>query len=215
MSTTIYIVRHGESEGNKLKTFLGHTDLNLTPHGKKQADITAEFLFKQQLFPAAIYSSDLARAYSTAASTAKLLCLPIIKDSGLREIHAGEWEGLKFDVISDKFNAGYKCWLENIGLAKCDGGESVSDLKDRVVATITRLAAKHNDEVIFIFTHATPIRVFAAHCMNKTLDEIKNIPWATNASVSKAIYENGIFTLAEYSRDDFMGDYVTGFPKNV
>lgn len=215
MSTAIYIIRHGESEGNKLATFLGHTDLDLTQHGKMQADVTAEYLYKQNLSPAAIYSSDLKRAYSTAESTAKLLGMPIIKDKALREIHAGNWENVKFDVIADKFQNSYKCWLENIGHARCDGGESVAELKERVVSAIARIAENHKDEVIFIFTHATPIRVFAAHCMNKPLSQIKNIPWATNASVTKAIYENGIFTLVEYSRDDFMGTLITKFPENV
>ena len=215
LSTTLYLIRHGESEGNRLSTFLGHTDLPLTERGKMQADVTAGYLKEQNFCPKSIYSSDLTRAHSTAESTAKLLDMPIIKDIGLREINAGEWEGQRFEVIADKFAESYNVWLQNIGRACCDGGESVAELQARVVSTITRIADKHRDEVIFIFTHATPIRVFAAHCMNKTPDEIKNIPWASNASVTKATYSDGIFKLIEYGKDDFMGELVTRFSKNV
>jgi hypothetical protein len=46
-------------------------------------------------------------------------------------------------------------------------------------------------------------------------EEIKNIPWASNASVSEAIYENGKFTEVSYSVDDFLGEVSSTFPKNV
>ena len=59
------------------------------------------------------------------------------------------------------------------------------------------------------------MRFGAAHCMNKTPDEIKNIPWATKASVTKATYSDGIFKLIEYGKDDFMGELVKKIKKNV
>ena len=180
-----------------------------------QADVTAKYLKEQNLRPTAIYSSDLIRAYSTAESAAELLGMPIAKDMGLREINAGEWEGQPFEFIADKFDKSYNVWLQNIGRARCDGGESVAELQARIVSTITRIADKHKDEIIFIFTHATPIRVWAAHCMDKSLDEVKDIPWVTNASVTKVTYGNGVFNLIEYGKDDFMGDLVTRLSKNV
>jgi len=215
MSTTVYLIRHGESEANNLTMFAGHIDVELTAQGKKQADVTAEYLEKQNFRPSAIYSSDLTRAYSTAESIAKRLNMPIVKNEGLREINAGEWEGVKFDELIKKFKGSYSVWLENIGRSHCDGGESVAELQKRVVSTVATLADKHKNEVIFVFTHATPIRVLAAHCMNKSLDEVKDIPWATNASVSKFIYDNGGFELVEYGRDDFMGELITKFASNV
>ena len=42
--TKIYFIRHGESIGNAQQRFLGHTDLDLTELGYKQAEATAEFL---------------------------------------------------------------------------------------------------------------------------------------------------------------------------
>ena len=215
MAATIYLIRHGESEANNLTMFAGHIDVALTARGKEQANITANYLKKQNFCPTAIYSSDLTRAYSTAESTAKLLNMPVVKERGLREINAGKWEGVKFSELTEKFKDSYSVWLENIGLACCEGGESVAELQKRVVLTVSKLADKHNNEVIFIFTHATPIRVLSAHCMNKPLDEIKDVPWATNASVTKVIYNNGVFELVEYSRDDFMGELVTKFASNV
>ena len=96
-----------------------------------------------------------------------------------------------------------------------DGGETVEQLQTRVVSTVERIAKAHENGSVFLFCHATPIRVFAAHCLNKALDEIKEVPWPTNASVTKAEYDGKRFRLTDYSLDGFMGELITKLPKNV
>ena len=213
MQTTIYLIRHGQSQGNKQGVFLGHCDLPLTEQGIAQAQKTAAYL---QTVPVdAIYASDLTRAYETACQTAILRDMPITKNENLREIYAGLWENVAFSALTETFSENYSCWLTNIGHARCNGGESVEELQTRIVSTLTDIAKRHEGQTVFVFTHATPIRVFAAHCLKKTVDEIKTVPWATNASVTKAIFDGNAFSLLEYSKDDFMGDWVTKFPANV
>ena len=70
MKTTIYLIRHGESQGNAVRAFLGHTNLDLTKKGHDQAECTAKYL--KNIHADVIYSSDLLRAYSTAEHTAKI-----------------------------------------------------------------------------------------------------------------------------------------------
>ncbi len=211
--TDIYLIRHGESEGNKKKAFLGHTDLCLTEKGHSQAQNTAEFL--KDIDADVIYSSDLRRAYSTARHTAEMKSLDIVKSKNLREIYAGEWENGLFCDLQVNFKESYSVWLTNIGRAKCDAGESVAQLQTRIVDEITRIATENDGKTVLIFTHATPIRVFKAFCDNCSLDEIKDIPWATNASVTKARYEDGRFEILEYGIDYFQGNDKTLLPSNV
>lgn len=215
LRTTIYLVRHGESEANKRNAFLGHGDLDITPAGHRQACAVAQFFADKIGRPDVIYASDLARAYNTAKCTAEKFNMPIIKNQNLREIRAGLWENVPFQTLAAQFSQSYETWLHNIGYARCDDGESVAELQARIVSEITRIAQKHKDAVVFLFTHATPIRTFAAHCLQKTLDELKTVPWCSNASVTKVVYEAGQFSLEEYSRDDFMGDLITKLPTNV
>ena len=66
LRTTIYLIRHGESEANERNAFLGHCDLNITEVGYKQACAVAEFLEREAGCPDVIYSSDLSRAFNTA-----------------------------------------------------------------------------------------------------------------------------------------------------
>lgn len=213
MSTNIYLIRHGESEGNKRRAFLGHTDLDLTEKGHSQAQNAAEFL--NDIDADVIYSSDLKRAYSTALHTAEMKKLDITKSKNLREIYAGEWENGLFADLERDFKESYSVWLTNIGRAKCNGGESVEELQIRVVDEITRIAKENDGKTVLIFTHATPIRVFKAFCDGCSLDEIKDIRWATNASVTKTKYENGKFEILEYGIDYFQGNDKTVVPANV
>lgn len=214
MNTThIYLIRHGESEGNKSNLFLGHTDLDITEKGHAQAEMTAEFL--KDIKVDAIYSSDLKRAYNTGLHTAKQKGMEIVKDENLREIFAGEWENRLFEDIVVEYEEDFKVWKKNIGRARCTGGESVEELLERFVSEVKKIAKENEGKTIFIFTHATPIRVLKAALDGLSLDEIQSVPWASNASVTHVVSENGKLKLVDYSIDHFMGDLATFLPKSV
>ena len=213
MNTHIYLIRHGESEGNKAKAFLGHTNLDLTDMGHRQAQKTAEFL--ENINADVIYSSDLIRAYNTAVHTAELKGMEIVKNRNLREIHAGDWEGLKFTEIEEKYAESFGIWRTDTGNAICPNGESVVELQNRISTEITKIAEENQGNTVFIFTHATPLRVFKAYCDGVGIDGIKDVPWATNASVTYVQYEDGKFSLVDYSVDYFQGEEISTIPANV
>lgn len=212
MSTTIYIIRHGESEANERDLFLGHGDLELTQRGISQARMAADYLNTHVGRPDAIYASDLKRAYRTAQATAEHFDMPITKDPNLREIDAGQWDFVPFSHLQKQFPETYSLWMKDIGNSRCDGGESVAQLQRRVVGAITDIAKKHENSTLFVFSHGTPIRVFAAHCL---ASRITDVPWATNASVTQVIYNDDAFRLVEYGRNDFMQGLITALPNNV
>ena len=70
MKTTLYLVRHGQSLGNLNEQMLGHTDLDLSELGYRQAAATFERL-KDTHFDA-VYSSPLQRAYNTVCPSCLL-----------------------------------------------------------------------------------------------------------------------------------------------
>lgn len=212
MSTHLYLIRHGESEANKIDAFAGQSRFDLTEQGRAQAQRVAEYLVS--VHADAIYASDLPRAYHTAIPTAERKGMEIIKNQNLREIDAGDWDGRTFDDLQAT-DPNYPMWMSNIGRACPTGGESVIELQSRVMGELTAIAQRHDGQSVFIFTHATPIRTFAAHCAGKTLDTMREIPWMSNASVTHAVYEDGAFRMLEYSRDDFMGDLVTVLAANT
>lgn len=208
----IYLIRHGQSKANEKNLFLGHGDLDLTDVGIEQAKKTAEYL--KTVNADVIYSSDLLRAYNTAKQTANVLNLPIVRDKELREIDCGEWDFVPFDEIKVRFKDGYNVWINDVANAKCDGGESVREVQERLARAVTKIANDNLGKTVLIFSHATAIRCFAAYCACGSVDGVKDIPWANNASVTEVEYVDGKFKLIEYGRDDFMGSIGTGLPND-
>lgn len=205
----IYLVRHGQSKANEKDLFLGHGDLDLTEKGVLQAKMTAKFLATLPID--VIYSSDLLRAYNTALETAKLLNLPVNKEKALREIDCGEWDMKPFPYIKEHFKTSYNVWLNNVAEARCDGGESVEELQNRIVKAVDKIVKENMDKTVLIFSHATAIRCFAGYCTGKGKHGVKDIPWANNSSVTEVEFENGKYKLINYGIDHFLGDIGTGF----
>jgi len=92
MSAKLYLIRHGESEANLRGIFASHLAYPLTPKGHEQAEQTALYLKNERIDR--IYSSDLPRAYETAVHIAAYHGKEILPHPGLREIYAGDWEGI-------------------------------------------------------------------------------------------------------------------------
>ena len=202
MSTTIYLIRHGQSKANEKEVFAGFYNIELTQKGKDQAKLTANFL--KEIKPDYIYSSDLIRAYETATFTAGNYGMEIIADQQLREMDAGEWDGLTLTEIKNKYEKEFYLWRDDIGNAYCHGGETTRQVQERLVKKVTEIAEKHKDKIIFIFSHATAIRTFSAYCKGLNFDQMKDLPWPTNASVTKVKFEDNKFELLEYSIDNFL-----------
>ena len=211
--THVYLIRHGESQANKIDAFLGQGDLDLTEKGHQQAKLAAAYL--QDIPVDVIYSSDLQRAYHTALYTAEQKGMEVIRNRNLREIDGGEWEQVTFSDLKERYAEDYGLWVSNIGRACCTGGESVVHLLQRVTVEVEKIARENEGKTVFIFTHGTPLRVLKAAWDGKTLDEIRDIPWASNASVTHGVYDGETFRMLEYSKDSFMGELVTALPDNV
>lgn len=212
MACRIFFIRHGQSLGNLNGVFLGETDLDLSPLGYKQAECVASYLKSFKID--AIYSSDLQRAYNTSLPTSKHFDLKVLKSDQLREIKAGEWENKSFDSLQSDYADSYGVWLSDIGNSRAKNGESVAELQKRIISAVLNIAKANDGKTVAIFTHATPIRSFYCYVYGKSLDNMKDIPWVSNASVSETLFDNGEFLPISYSIDYFMDDLKSKLPKN-
>lgn len=212
--TKIILLRHGQSVANIDGVFVGHIDAPLSDLGKNQAMATAKYVAENYKVDT-VYASDLKRAYCTGKAVADLTGKEIVKEKNLREIYAGKWENEKFDELLFKFPKSYGLWLENIGKSSPEDGESVMELQNRIVDAITKIAKENEGRTVVIATHATPIRVFETFVKGKALDEMKDIPWVSNASVSVVSFDGEKFTYEITGYDLHLGDMKTALPKNV
>jgi broad specificity phosphatase PhoE len=213
MKTQLILIRHGESFGNSLHLFCGRTDVALTPLGLQQAEATGEYLKDTPLD--AIFASPLSRAMETAKAVNRHHNLPIQKEEGLLEIWGGEWENKSFQEIMELYPADRSMWNENIGRCRCTGGESVLEVQERAYQCLTRLAEENKGKRICLVAHAMLFRSFVSKVLGLSPDEIKDQPWPTNASVTYVDYEDGVFTLKEFSHDAHLKDMVTALPTKM
>lgn len=202
--TTVYFLRHGQSLGNMNNIYLGHTDLDLSPLGYKQAELAAKFIGLLDID--AVYSSDLIRAYNTVKPSAEKLGLPIIKSEKLREIYAGDWEAKPVDTLWSDYYDSFYIWRNDIGSSYPPNGESVPELYERITAEVERIVGENEGKTILIATHATPIRMMMCKYLGISLKEAKNIPWVTNASVTGVRYnDDGTFDMFMKGFEGYLG----------
>ena len=210
--TTVFIVRHGQSEANLDLWFAGQCQVPLTELGHKQAEMTAAYLDQYSIDH--IYASDLRRAYQTAEHTANRRGLPILPDIAFREILAGEWEGMAFAEIAERYPTELALWKEHIGRSQPVGGERVTEVAARVYRRMNELVRLHRGECIAIFTHAVPARALACSWFGYPIEEAEQVPFCGNASVSVVEYDDeGIPHLKNYGYAAHLGEHATGLPR--
>ena len=193
--TRIILIRHGQSEANKACIFAGHTDVQLTELGKAQAAAAASYLRQHEQIDA-VYASDLSRAMSTARPTAEAFGLPLHPDSALREVFAGDWEGVSFPELdrNPRFCAHRNLWRTDLQNALCTGGETVAEVYARVVEAVTRIAQRHDGETVLVATHWTPVMAMICKAQGLDFSEIGSCTEPKNASINILRFENGAFS---------------------
>ena len=209
--TQLILVRHGQSLANADRLFAGHSDFDLSDFGKEQASMTARYLFEKEKIDV-IYASDLLRAYHTACPIGEAFGLPVIKDTDLREIFAGEWEGLSFQAIAETFPDAFSLWRNDYSHACPVGGESTKEVYRRVVPHICDLARKHEGQCVLLATHATVVRAFDSYARGLSEEETGQIPFYHNASINIYRYENGRVSVVESDIIEHLEGHTSSLP---
>lgn len=209
------LIRHGESLSNCGNFLSGRLDVDLSALGYTQAELTARYLAEHYRVDA-VYSSDLQRARHTVERIAGICGLPFSTDVGLREIDAGEFEGMSYERLRLRFPEEYAHWVTDIGTAVCPGGETLGEVQQRGEAALRRIAAGQPDgSVIVIGTHACFIRSLMCRWKGLPLSEMKNIPWVPNASVTEVDFDGTVFRLVREGISDHLAGMITNIPKGV
>ena len=145
--TDLYLVRHGETEWNRLRRIQGLTDIPLNDTGREQARRTGMLLTRRPI--ARVYASPLGRARETAEIIAGELGLPEPDlNAEFVERNYGDAEGMGFYDMDLKYPAG----------TDVPGRESREDVAARVIPALQAVAAAHPGESIVVVSHGGAIR---------------------------------------------------------
>ncbi len=159
-ATRLLLIRHGEVEARYQGIFGGRIDMNLSPRGKRQAKILADYLRVKTID--AVYASPMKRVQQTLAPTLKQGRHEQTIMHDLREIDFGDWTGLNWAAVRDKFNFAVHEWLDQIEHPGAPNGESGKTFRARLAPCLGEILQKHRGKNIAVFCHGGVIRALLA-----------------------------------------------------
>jgi probable phosphoglycerate mutase len=143
--------RHGRTSFNHDNRWQGQLDVPLDEAGRAQAAVAASSILAFD--PVRVVSSDLSRA----AATAEALGLPVELDVRLREIHAGEWQGLLRSEIEAGWPEEFAAWRRGDDV-RPGGGESRSEAASRAAACMAEFSGEMAGGTLVAVGHGASLR---------------------------------------------------------
>ncbi|MFT8313087.1 MAG: histidine phosphatase family protein [Clostridium sp.] len=192
MSTSIMLIRHGETEWNALGKFQGSRDIDLSNEGIKQAEFLKKRLKKNFDY---IYSSPLKRALKTAKIISEDTDLNPIICPELREIDFGEWEGLTTKDIRNNYPELFKKWLmDDTTGPLCGGDHSLKEASIRATDAVLKIVTENKDKNIAVVAHGGIIKAALIGIFNWNMSMYHRIRLG-NTSISKLYFDDNMFPL--------------------
>lgn len=203
----LIIVRHGESEWNRIGRYQGQCDAPLSDLGYRQAEALAERL-RNEPFDI-IFTSPLQRASRTAEAIARYHPgVPVEPEPALLEIDHGDWQGLLVDEVVDRYAAGLDEWRRHPTRSQMPNGESFSNVLKRVLDFKERLLETYAMRTVVASTHDVVVKILVADALGMNMDRINRI-WVTNASISVIEYGEELPYLVSLSEACHLGTLAT------
>lgn len=151
----VYLIRHGKPDTHQ-RICLGQTDVPLGPLGRMQAGLLGEELGAKV---SRVFSSPLVRSRETAQA----LGHPVTVLDDLKELSAGDWDGLSFEEIA-------RCWPELYAARGDDpnlpipGAEDAALGQRRFVSAVMDALARSEGDIA-ISAHISVIQLFLCHVL--------------------------------------------------
>ena len=205
MSTTILLIRHGETAWNAERRLQGHIDIELNDNGRRQAGLLAGALASTPLH--AVIASDLARAHDTAAAVAAHHGLLVQNDAQLRERCYGAFEGLTHAEIRQRYPADYLAWQAREVDAQMPAGVRVAEtfrqFYQRSLAALTAWGDRYAGQSIAVVAHGGVLECAHRAAVGGPLGGPRNFE-IKNASINRFSYADGKLVLLRWGDVDHL-----------
>ncbi len=198
--TTVIMLRHGVTEHtvNKLFSGLGGADPGLTDLGREQAHRAAGRLVRRAPIDAVV-SSPLRRTRETAEVLAAELGLEVSIEPGFAEAAFGDWDGLGFLDVMERWPAEIRAWLDSASVAPPGGGESLDAVYQRVDQARRRLLADFEGQTVVVVSHVTPIKMMLRLALDAEMDVIHRFELAPASVTTLQWWPDGTGVIIDFS----------------
>lgn len=173
MTTKFILVRHGQTEWNRVERFRGQVDIPLNETGKAQAQKVAARLAGDKID--VLYASPLSRTMQTAEPIAAGHQLEIQKHDTLMDIDIGALEGLTVEEAKQSFPEVIDKWMNAPGHVKFPKGESIKTVANRLQALLEELSTRHPDQTVALVSHRVMCHILVCLVLGLDLDAMWSI----------------------------------------
>ena len=164
----LVLVRHGETDWNKLGKFQGQGDIALNSRGMAQAKETAQAVAACK--HSAVYSSPLHRTMQVAQEISLLGGKPVVEVPGFMELRLGDLEGVTGEKMRVDWPEIYSGWRDDPAGVSMPNGESLKDLQDRAWKSLVEVEQAHpQEDTLIIVSHNFAIRTMVGKVLGMPL----------------------------------------------
>jgi broad specificity phosphatase PhoE len=195
MTTTLLLIRHGETDWNRAGRWQGHQDIPLNQAGIEQAEALAQRLanWSTNRPISHIYSSDLQRAAQTAAILGQKLGVDPVYDPLWRERDVGLFGGLTTPEVASTYP---DVWSQaNKGILDPPEGERYEDLYRRAGTALNKLLDRHNGDMVAVISHGGMLHAVAANVLGISAGHYGRISFRGNTGLTIVEAKEGQLTL--------------------
>lgn len=182
MSTTIFLIRHGESQQNIDDVLSGITDIPLSDKGKHQCATLAQYFENIQVDR--VFATPLQRARDSAELIFRKHKHSIGILESLIEFNYGEYEGYRRSDYENSKDRIIQQWITSPSNLTFPGGDNIQAHAQKTLSSITDLAKENNGKVIACISHRTTIRLILAQIIGLHLDNFRSLP-CSNCGISE------------------------------
>ncbi|KJK56069.1 bifunctional RNase H/acid phosphatase [Saccharothrix sp. ST-888] len=190
--TTFVLLRHGETALTPEKRFSGSggSDPELSDRGQWQAARAAESLAARGTIQAVV-SSPMRRTRQTAEAVATRLGLEVRIEEGLRELDFGDWEGLTFAEVQERYPDDLAAWLGSAKAKPTGSTESFATLSHRIGVARDKILARYSGKTVLVVSHVSPIKTLVRLALGAPPDSMYRMELSAASFCAVQYYSDG------------------------
>lgn len=197
----LILVRHALTVDNQKSRLSGHIDSSISEEGKEQIDKITNYLKDFDIDK--IYTTTSSRTKDTVKKLSELKSIEIIEKESLKEISFGDFEGLTFEEIKDKYPKEFQDMIEKGYEYKYPNGESLIDSYNRVCIELDNIISNNDDRTILICSHGGTIRNIITYLISNSYKYHWNFK-IDNGSVTILEVQDGFTVITAMNNTSFI-----------
>ena len=197
----LILVRHALTVDNQKSRLSGHIDSSISEEGKEQIDKITNYLKDFDIDK--IYTTTSSRTKDTVKKLSELKSIEFIEKESLKEISFGDFEGLTFDEIKDKYPKEFQDMIEKGYEYKYPNGESLIDSYNRVCIELDNIISNNDNRTILICSHGGTIRNIITYLISNSYKYHWNFK-IDNGSVTILEVQDGFTVITAMNNTSFI-----------